>query len=276
MQSRNEKTYAVEKYASDRADGILVFTIISIPFFVLVMTFIINTAQMAMDKQELTSLVQRSAQAAVSQVNGYGSLNKNSILASVQQIYAEEQFVNGNIVGGFKTARHESTIGNGDNITTKFCEADIRKIDAVDDAGVLLPTDKQPILAKDAPYVFVYTLSKERGIGVNKGNTAGHQNFTGASEPISFIGPFTASTLNDMRKLNVNPNDRLQVVNIKAYINMRSAWAPPGTESCRTQLVDVSATTFGSSKDVDYGEDFDSGTYNQPGWENQESQWGDE
>lgn len=252
----------VRKFSKDVADGTLVFILIAMPFLVLVMTSIITISQTTADKNELNDFVQRSAQAGVAKVNAYGSLNKQSMLAVAKNFYLEEQRAEGVHLNPNESSYYKKMIedGYGDHISTKFCTADIRRVDSAVDQ----PKEKRPLLQKNSPYYLEITLSDSRGIGNSKGDAKKYGG-EGISKTIGIPGPITPASLNTasakIGNLGLNPNDTLQVIQVKAYVNMRSAWTYPGQDPCKTFVVDVSATTFGSREDVDYNNDYKSRNY---------------
>lgn len=232
---RHEELSRLEK---DRADGTLVFVIIATPMLVIVMTMILGIAQAAADTNDLNSYFQRSAQAGVSKVNAYGSLNKNSAIESVLHIQREQ------------TTSNDNTYGNGgDHISSRFCGKPI-----VNDSGVELSSDPE------SAYYLEITLNEERGVDTEKGSKA--------SETLVYTGTLSKDAngkdttkisptpLSDNRNMGVDSNSRMKVINIYAKVNIRSYWAMPGTDPCRTHTVNVSAITLGSNLDVDYDKDF--------------------
>lgn len=232
---RHEELSRLER---DRADGTLVFVLIATPMLVIVMTMILGIAQAAADTNDLNSYFQRSAQAGVSKVNAYGSLNKNSAIESVLHIQREQ------------TTSNDNTYGNGgDHISSRFCGKPI-----VNDSGVKIASDP------DSAYYLEITLNEERAVDTEKGSKA--------SETLVYTGTLSKddngkdttninpTPLSDNRNMGVDSNSRMKVINIYAKVNLRSYWAIPGTDPCRTHTVNVSAITLGSNLDVDYDKDF--------------------
>lgn len=217
-------------YNKDTADGTLVFVMISLPMLVLVMVLNLTIAQTSADSAELNSLIQRSAQAGVSKVNAYGSLNKNAVVEVVRNIQREQNTSNDNTYGN-----------GGDHISTRFCTKTIEN-----ESGIALT-------GSPAAYYIEITLNDERSIDTEKntGNASNTLNYTGFEN-----GTTSPAILTDMRNLGVDENSRMKVINVNAKINLRSYWSMPGMDSCRTHTINVSAITLGSSQDVDYDEDF--------------------
>lgn len=251
------------KYVGDCGDGMLVFVLGAIPLLVASMLFILNIAQNASDKDELNAMFQRAGEAGVQRVNSYGSLNKASVNGAMENLLGEMERAEGRNVARGKDigfSSQEGAVGYGDHISTKFCSKDI-----FDENGVKL--------ADNAPYVIQFTLSDSRGIGNSKGEEARLAAYKrdGISKTISYRGPLSQAHLKDTRRMDVNPNDRLKVMQTKAYVNMRSYWAVPGTDPCKTHIVDVSSTVFGSSRDVDFDKDYRGDVYRKHGWDSGEN-----
>ena len=225
---RHEELSRLER---DRADGTLVFVIIATPMLVIVMTMILGIAQAAADTNDLNSYFQRSAQAGVSKVNAYGSLNKNSAIESVLHIQREQSTSNDNTYGN-----------GGDHISSRFCGKPI-----VNDSGVEIASDP------DSAYYLEVT---EKGSKASETLTyTGTLSKDATGKDTTKINP---SPLSDNRSMGVDSNSRMKVINIYAKVNIRSYWAIPGTDPCRTHTVNVSAITLGSNLDVDYDKDFTS------------------
>lgn len=219
------------KYYKDKADGTLVFTVIALPMLVIVMILNLGLAQINSDKNELNSYMQRSVQAGVSKVNAYGSLNKNSIVETVRNTTREQ------------LASNNATLGNGgDHISSRFCEKKIFS----ESSGVSLTPD-------NATYFMEITLNEDRAIDTQRGTSRASNTLTYTGLANGTVQP---APLTDTRNLNVDPNIRMKVINVKAYINLRSYWPIPGQDPCQTHIVNVSAITLGSEADVDYDNDF--------------------
>lgn len=233
------------KWKKDSGDGTLVLSIFAIPLLVAVMIFILNIAQTNAANNELNNITQDAANRAVTKVNAYGSLNKSSMV-EILRFYEEN--------------------GEGyEDDETPY---------------VLTPESKNPLCVKDiydsygnligsnVPYVIDIKLEKER---TNEG---------GKPETLSyrFMGAINSIDIDNLNTLDlklrdetgtikyVNNEDRLQVVNINAYYNIRDSWTLPGKDPCRTHNSNVSSITFGSSADVNYDDDFSRSTLEELDW----------
>lgn len=233
------------KWKKDSGDGTLIIAIFAIPLLVAVMIFILNIAQTNAANNELKNITQDAANRAVTKVNAYGSLNKSSMV-EILRFYEEN--------------------GEGyEDDETPY---------------VLTPESKNPLCVKDihdssgnligsnVPYVIDIKLEKERTNEGDKPETLSYR----------FMGAINSIDIDNLNTLDlklrdgtgaikyVTNEDRLQVVNINAYYNIRDAWTLPGQDPCRTHNSNVSSITFGSSADVNYDDDFSRSTLEELDW----------
>ena len=73
----------LKRFKSDRADGVLIFFIISIPMFMIILGFAINVNSSVHAKAEHNAIGQLSAQTSISHLSSNGSLGNSAVEAFV-------------------------------------------------------------------------------------------------------------------------------------------------------------------------------------------------
>lgn len=247
------------KYLEDRADGTLVFIILSMPLLLIMLSTIVNVAISVNDKRDIDSLFQQAAQHGVSSLDPYGNINAAGFERAALQVTKE---LSGSNMGtiyfadGAKTAVTETS--------SKLCTK---------------PIETGTFTTAPAKYMFTIGNDVDRAYGLASGAAEEERKQVNNRRAVRIYDSYSdakiktlirkayptlirngGAAVEDSTKAGaVGTTKRSKVIYIDGYVNVRNPlFYPLGEDAaCRTHHIQVSAITYGSEGDIDYDKDFD-------------------
>lgn len=215
----SRRSFRRDRFHRDRADAVLVTTVLSMIFLCLMMGLSIDVSKNAKLKADQDSQSQQSTQIAVKSVDSRGNLGLPAVQAAVNE-YKKQRGTStySNALMGSGTYRDEAAAFRiGDRCATRTIDTSIGKV-----------TDAQ------MPYM-VIRLDADRGLGT----TAGSVTYVseGGAAPTLMSG-------------RLDPTSQYRVINAEVHDSVNNMMLDIFGMDCQDLRSTVSAIAFGSNEDL--------------------------